>query len=195
MSTMPNGGRSARRTAQRGISLVTTLVFMLAALVLGVSVMGVSVMQERIIGNTKDRDLALQAAEAALRDAEADISTGSITAATVFTDACTSGLCTRPTFRATPDSRPVDQQTGFSWTTASKVRTYGQFTGGATFMPTIVASQPVYVIEAPVPVLIPGSSLAMGSMPPNGRGFRITARATGARPESVVILQEIYATP
>ena len=55
--------RNAR--SQRGLSLVTTLLFTVAALVLGVSVMSVNVMQERIIGNTKDRDFALQAAEAA----------------------------------------------------------------------------------------------------------------------------------
>ena len=60
-------------SAQHGLSLVTTLLFMVAALMLGVSVLSVNVMQERTIGNTKDRDLALQAAEAALRDAERDL--------------------------------------------------------------------------------------------------------------------------
>ena len=51
--------RLGRARSQRGLSLITTLLFMVAALVLGVSVMGVNVMQERIIGNTKDRDFAL----------------------------------------------------------------------------------------------------------------------------------------
>ena len=44
---------------QRGISLVTTLVLMLATLGLGVAVMGVNAMEERMIANTKDRDVAL----------------------------------------------------------------------------------------------------------------------------------------
>ena len=45
---------------QRGLSLVTTLVLMLATLGLGVAVMSVGAMEERLIANTKDRDLALQ---------------------------------------------------------------------------------------------------------------------------------------
>ncbi len=52
---------------------MTTLVLMLATLGLGVAVMSVGAMEERLIANTKDRDLALQAAEAALRDGEQDI--------------------------------------------------------------------------------------------------------------------------
>src|SRR4029450_9471258 len=83
-------GRPPRRR-QRGVSLITSLLFMVAALVLGVSVMSINVMQERMIGNTKDRDLAMQAAEAALRDAEQDIQKN-ITSATAFKNDCTDGL-------------------------------------------------------------------------------------------------------
>lgn len=184
--------RSGRR-AQQGISLVMTLLFMVSALVLGISVMSVGVMQERILGNSKDRDLAFQAAEAALREAEADIAKN-ITDASAFVDNCAAGLCTAPTLRAAVSPLPVDEQTGFDWAVAAKVRTYGQFTT-APALPS-VAGQPVYVIEKLGNLGTPaGESLALGSEAPSpGIAYRVTARATGARPETVVTLQTIYAT-
>jgi type IV pilus assembly protein PilX len=183
--------RTSRGTRQQGFSLLTTVLFMLGALVLGVSVLGVSAMQERVTGNSKDRDLALQAAEAALREAEMDIAANIDPATTVFADACTQGLCTAPTLRATPSPLPVDQQPGFTWSVSARVRTYGQYTS-APPLPA-VPSPPVYVIEQLGRLgTPPGESLVLGSTRP-GMAYRITARATGARPETVVVLQSIYA--
>ena len=184
--------RSGRR-AQQGISLVMTLLFMVSALVLGISVMSVGVMQERILGNSKDRDLAFQAAEAALREAEADI-VKNITDASAFVDTCASGLCTAPTLRATVSPLPVDQQAGFDWAVAGNVRTYGQYTT-ALALPSVTV-QPVYVIEKLGNLGTPaGESLVLGSAPVSpGVAYRITARATGARSETAVTLQTVYAT-
>lgn len=181
-----------RRTGQRGLSLITTLLFMVAALMLGVSVLSVNVMQERTIGNTKDRDLALQAAEAALRDAERDLvaSASSFT----FTEACTNGLCVPPSQRATPTSRSIDQL--IDWTDDTKVRKYGQYTGGAKFpgIPDTDAAKPRYVIEKVGNLGTPsGESMKLGVAPTaTGTGYRITAHAVGARPETVVVLQSMY---
>jgi type IV pilus assembly protein PilX len=179
-----------RRAGQRGFSLVTTLLFMIAALLLGVSVMSVNVMQERMIGNTKDRDLAFQAAEAALRDAEMDVA-NNIVDSSAFVDNCAFGLCTPPSRRATPSPLPVDAPAGF-WSNPANVRTYGTYTGVAPFPG--VPNQPRYVIEN-LGVL---SSLTESvKLPPEPgttiNGYRITARATGARDETVVVLQSIYA--
>ena len=185
------------RARQRGLSLVTTLVLMLATLGLGVAVMGVNVMEERLIANTKDRDLALQAAEAALRDAEQDVATN-IGSATAFTDTCTNGLCIPPSQRASASalaSSPVDDaRLGFDWSVDANVRQYGQYTGGAQF--PSVAEQPRYVIEKFSFLGTPaGESAVLGAEPTApGVGYRITARAVGARPETVVVLQSIYAT-
>ena len=174
---------------QRGVSLVTALLFMVATLLLGVSVMGVNAMQERIIGNTRDHDLALQAAEAALRDAEADI-VANIGPASAFDAVCTRGLCTPPSQRVPASTLPVEQQAAFSWGSA---RIYGEFTRAAAF-PSVNA-QPVYVIEKLGPLgAAPGESAALGA-PAGvvGTGYRITARAVGVRPETVVVLQAVYA--
>ncbi|MEO8312470.1 MAG: pilus assembly protein [Caldimonas sp.] len=194
---MKNAARSIAGARQRGISLVTTLVLMLATLGLGVAVMGVNAMEERMIANTKDRDLALQAAEAALRDAEQDVATN-ISPATGFSDTCTSGLCTPPSQRdglGPLASLPVeDARLGFDWSVDAKVRRYGQFTGGTQF--PSVAEQPRYVIEKFSFLGTPaGESVVLGAEPTApGVGYRITARAVGARPETVVVLQSIYAT-
>ena len=189
--------KSSSYARQRGLSLVTTLVLMLATLGLGVAVMGVNAMEERMIANTKDRDLALQAAEAALRDAEQDVASN-ISSATAFTDTCASGLCTPPSQRISAGalaSSPVDDAAlGFDWTVDANVRTYGQYTGGAQF--PSVAQQPRYVIEKFSFLGTPaGESVVLGAEPTApGVGYRITARAVGARPETVVVLQSIYAT-
>ncbi len=182
---------------QRGLSLVTTMVLMLATLSLGVAVMGVNAMEERMIAGTKDRDLALQAAEAALRDGEQDVASN-VSPSTAFTDTCTSGLCTPPAQRdalGSLASLPVDDPLlGFDWGTDAMVRQYGQYTGAPQF--PSVAQQPRYVIEKFSYLGTPaGESVVLGSEPvAPGVGYRITARGVGARPETIVVLQSIYAT-
>jgi type IV pilus assembly protein PilX len=196
---------SSPAAQQRGMSLITTLLFMVAALMLGVSVLSVNVMQERTIGNTKDRDLALQAAEAALRDAEIDLAAraGTLT----FSEDCALGLCVPPAQRVTsPVSRSIEQDVDWSWPSGAtiatihanrKYRVYGQFTGGAKFpgIKDTDDAQPRYVIEkvgnlgAPVGE---GMGLGKAAANPTGTGYRITARAVGSRPETLVILQSMY---
>ena len=176
---------------QRGLSLVTALLFMVATLILGVSVMSINVMQERMIGNTKDRDLAMQAAEAGLRDAELFLrlsATGGGTMLT-FADDCAGGLCTPPSQRAGgiyPSPLPVHKVPGFSWNVA---RRYGQGIADARDYPG-VARQPQYVIEK---VGTLAACVGCGTEDPLRVAYRITARGYGAREDTVVMLQSIYA--
>ena len=74
------------------------------------------------------------------------------------------------------------------------MRRYGQFTGAPEF--PNVADQPRYVIEKFSFLGTPaGESVVLGAEPTApGVGYRITARGVGARPETVVVLQSIYAT-
>ena len=177
--------------SQRGMSLITSLLFMVAALILGVSVMSINVMQERMIGNTKDHELAMQAAEAALRDAELDIS-NNIRASTAFTSTCTLGLCTAPSQRGAPSPLPVHDQAGFSWSSVGNVRTYGQYTAVVAFPK--VAAAPVYVIEKLGNMGVPVGESEIDPASTRGVAYRITARATGARSDTIVMLQSIYST-
>lgn len=191
MKRLPTGATRAAR--QRGVSLTATLLFTVAALLLGVSVMGINVMQERMVGNTRDRDLAFQAAEAALREAEDDI-LRNITPDAGFSDDCAQGLCTVPSQRIASTALralPVEQQPGFSWTSDARTRQYGEFSTAGNF--PNVAAQPRYVIEnlglMPRP---PGTSVLPTEPVTERYAYRVTARATGARAETVVILQSIF---
>ena len=194
MNVATTFARSTPARKQRGLSLITTLLFMVAALMLGVSVLSVNVMQERVIGNTKDRDLAFQAAEAALRDGEEDL-VKKLDAAAVFTPTCDAGLCTPPSRRATPLSVSVDKVLGFDWGKPAQVRMYGQYTGASQFPGVFGNGQPRYVIEQLGPVgKAFGESETKGNDPGqrDAVAYRITAQGTGAREETVVVLQSIY---
>ena len=57
--------------SQKGAALIVALIFMVILAVIGVSSMQTATMQERMAGNAKDSSIAFQAAEAALRQAEA----------------------------------------------------------------------------------------------------------------------------
>ena len=175
---------------QRGMSLFPAMVFLLVLAMLGIAALGSSAMQERMAGNAKDMNIAFQAAEAALRDAEVDIDTN-LTGATVFTSACNNGLCTPPSEWATPSSTDISKL--IDWSNAGLTRTYGVNTGTAAF--PVVAAQPVYVIElvSKLPP-IPGSSVGLGITPETvgGRVYRVTVLATGARAETRAILQSAY---
>jgi len=191
--------RRHRPTArkQHGLSLITSLLFMVAALILGVSVMSINVMQERMIGNTKDRELAMQAAEAALRDAERDIE-ANLDATSAFVEGCAGGLCIPPSDTASgPTSAPLWQT--IDW--ASKSRAYGSRTAAPALLGpanTALATQPRYFIER-LPTLPPrsGEDACVGGGCSNvavdrARAYRITVRASGVRSATEVMLQSVY---
>jgi type IV pilus assembly protein PilX len=139
---------------QNGISLVIVLIFLTVLSMLGITLMQGSTLGARIARNESDRNVAFQAAEAALRDAENDIrykrsngqqctSTDSCRTEPLngsnFGATCTAGLCT-PGTAATPiwdDSA--------NWSTAGRYVVYGTYTG-ATAIP-LVSQPPRYLIE------------------------------------------------
>ena len=184
--------RSPRSFAagQSGMSLFPALMFLLVLSIIGVAALNSTLLQEKMAGNTKDTNMAFQAAEAGLRDAEADV-VATVTSGTVFTSSCTNGLCTPPSTWPTPLSIDISQ--AIDWTSAAKMRTYGSRTN-APDLPD-VAAQPLYVIEklSSLPVG-PGGSVGIGLNAPNsgGAAYRLTVLATGMRPETRVILQSTF---
>lgn len=66
----PRSGIAAAPTRQRGAALIISLIFLLLMTLIGVSSMQSTTLQERMAGNTRDRNLAFQAAEAGLRAGE-----------------------------------------------------------------------------------------------------------------------------
>jgi type IV pilus assembly protein PilX len=176
------------------VTLIAILLMMLALAFLGLGAMNSSVLQEHMAGNTRDKNIAMQAAEAALRDAEADIQANLGT--TGFTYGCANGLCLPPSMPASgAQSAPV-------WTTlnwAANSRAYGSATGAQALVGpdnVALAAQPQYIVEL-MPQLIPGNASgnsACSTCAPslNGQPYRITVRAFGARSSTVVTLQSTY---
>jgi len=188
----PHGGFGGLRLQpiQRGLSLVVTLVMLVGITMLGLAAIGGTVMQEKIAGNTRDMNLAFQAVEAGLRDAESDISQN-ITGSSTFTSACSHGLCTPASTWPTPTSAPL--WTLINWN-GGTVRAYGAYTGAVALSPGL-AAPPLYVIEK-LSNQQPGQGDALGiGLAPNaaaGTYYRATVYATGGRPDTHVVAQSIY---
>src|SRR5262245_32192304 len=68
-----------RRSAQGGVVLIIALIVLLRVTSLGVPTLRTTTMQEKMAGNSRDRDRALQAAEAAVQTCLAQLSGGTFT--------------------------------------------------------------------------------------------------------------------
>jgi type IV pilus assembly protein PilX len=205
---MINGNLIRHTRHQRGAALLTGLIFMVILTLLGITAARMAGLEERMSGNMRDRSLAMQAAEMALRDAERDIRgvgttprSPAISGITGFLDTCNSdgtldtdddGLCDRrgaaPTYTNATITFPAFVWNSVNYpalaldmTAAPSVR-YGTFTGandiGGLF------AQPRYLIEG-IKKTPPGSST-------NEFYYRVTVRAQGANPNTVVWLQEVF---
>ena len=182
---------------EKGAVLIIALMFVVILTLLGVTAVMTTTMEERMAGNSRDLNVAFQAAEAALRDAERDI---------LCRNAAGTGTCTR--------TIPISGQTGAMDPTASSCSyclpgiylpatsgdptwvkkslasgssdsvAFGAYTGAGSI--TGVAVQPRYLIEA-IRVLPPGESLATRIY-----YYRITTRGFGANANTQVTLQEVF---
>ena len=172
---------AAPARGERGTALVVALLFLIIISMLGLSSMTTTTLEEKMSSNSRDQNLAMQAAEAALRDAERDLANTSITTRVIttglFVAGCTNALCTQGA-----------ALTNLDGTLTSAF--YGQFTGASgTLSFQGVGAQPRYMIEL-LTALPPQTPV-----PPVGeavRNFRITAKGYGNNINTVVILQTVY---
>lgn len=70
-----NRRRDPAQLRQDGMTLVVSLIFLLILTILGVTAMNTSSLQEKMAGNMRDSDMALQVAETGLRGGEARLLT------------------------------------------------------------------------------------------------------------------------
>ncbi|TLM74827.1 pilus assembly protein PilX [Microbulbifer harenosus] len=165
---------------QRGMTLIVGLIMVLLMTLVGMAAIRGSGMQELMAGNMRDRNLAFQSAEAALREGE-EVLTGA----------------TIPAFNGTPagyvQAITGSTSTGFwdryAWDTGS-VRTAMGI--------QLVSSQPQYVIEEVVSTTTAnaadGSAVDFASTlkTEDTVFYRVTSRAEGGTADAVVILQSTY---
>ena len=100
LSVGTGGPTLAASRAQRGITLLVVLILLLILSVLGIAILRSSAMQERMSANMRDRSLAFQSAEAALRMGES-VAQGKPTVPTT-PGSCAVGLCGKPNPTAAP---------------------------------------------------------------------------------------------
>ena len=206
-SPSPLAGKGSRQS-QRGFSLFVAVIFLIVLSLLAIiSVRGV-ITSNRMAGNTQDWNLAFQAAEAGLRDGEADVvgvnaegnavanprSTGPVAGPAAFTSDCTAGLCLPATTAGSPpvwslNSTALANDTG--WSQGANVSSpsvlYGSITGAdklpnpdATTAADTLAAQPHYIIEDLGPVGL--NSVVSGSYSSGNaasRAYRVTAVGFG----------------
>jgi type IV pilus assembly protein PilX len=171
---------------QKGATLFTAVVFLIVLSLLGVNVAQVSSLEEHMAGNTRNRDLAFQAAEAALKHVEQNLSSGqNIRALIPLPVDNTSGTVAAAGLRAInvclPNNTNYWNGTGavdcngtsqqYTWSTATA--------RNPTAMLNQVVAQPLYVVER-----LPNSGTT--------EMYRVTARGVGGTSDAVVILQAMF---
>lgn len=177
---------------QSGAVFMTGMIFLLVLSLLGLAAMKMATMEERMSGNMRDRMLAMQAAEMGLRYAEqhirdndpSTISPIPIDGLTDFNAACTNGLC----YYGAGMNAPVP-----AWTTYCTKDCPIRYIVGNVFRVNGVSyTAPALPVGVPAPTyLIEG----IQKTPPGNilrYYYRITIRAEGAKPGTVVWLQQVF---
>lgn len=163
-------------TKQQGAVLVVSLMILLVMTLLGLSSMQGTILEEKMSGNMRDRNLALQSAEVTMRDGETFVN--NIVNTSQFND--TEGLYALTT----------SDPNYFSTNTWASARTY------SSTMPA-VKTQPRYVVKHVGEITGAGGSINIGGYSDKPIGgnvttFRITSRGTGGRDTTQVFLQTHY---
>lgn len=172
---------------QRGVILIVALIFMTVLGLLVLAGMRTGLLQERMASNARNRQVALQSAEAMLRDAEVNTVKALVApfdpfVPTMFVTACTSGYCARPAPTATPRWQLID------WASSTVTRTF--FNSTSNLSSTVVPSQPRFIVEmANTPVISPSAG---GGICPT-LVSRVTAKGT-AFDSAEVYIQSMYRT-
>jgi type IV pilus assembly protein PilX len=172
--TIPFHAESGRRPDQRGAILVTSLLLLLVITIIGVTVMQMSRMQERMAGNARDVNLAFQAGESSLRAGEAVVL--AFAAAPVTCAAAPCDVFERKTLP------PLNYQTKTWWTdTALSDANVAQSDG--------LSENPRYVVEQ-----YGWIRNSWDVTDTTGRDvYQISSRSTGGSGKAEVILQSTYA--
>jgi type IV pilus assembly protein PilX len=181
MTTVTIRCRDRQPQRQSGVVLITGLIFLVVLTIIVVSIMRSGTLEERMAANAENRQLALQAAEAVLRDAEATVFAAApfdpFTPSS-FSATCTDGFCSKPDPAGTPRWKTID------WDSTAVTRTFAAAPselGG-------ISSQPRYIIEViSTPVINPAAG---GGICPRIL-YRLTARGVG-RDSAAVFVQTMY---
>jgi type IV pilus assembly protein PilX len=169
------------KTKQTGAALITALTILLVLTVIGVSALKMSSLEEIIVGNMRDQVLAFNAAESAITDGQDTIN--ALTAIPTATASGSSGIYERDTFG---DFSSTFFDYTNTWNNATEYGTAGtQDLNGVSADPLFLIEEEAFYTDDLNP-----ETAAQGL----GRFYyRITSRGVGNSPNSVIVLQEVYA--
>jgi type IV pilus assembly protein PilX len=172
------------RKSERGAILIISLLLLLILTVLGLAVMRMTRMQERMAGNTRDLNLALQGAESALRDGEARILAFPARPLDVGVLPC--GLTASEVCQS--NTLPV----GIAELDDTWWNTYALEFGAAGKQITELSADPRYTVEWVGTSRLAG--LGIGQEPPEVQFvYQVTGRSTGASGSANTVLQSTFA--
>lgn len=184
---------------QSGAVLVISLIMLLLLNIIGVTALQTTTLEEKMAGNMRDRIIAFQAAEAALRDAEADIANvvnnkrPRISGFSGFKANCGAttlsrtddGLCYKGKNKAFSTAERKWEKPDWAGVASIAYGTYTNTGSTPVKIDARLSAPPRYVIEALGN--LKGSCDAVSNF-----CYRITARAQGVDPNTVVLLQTVY---
>jgi len=154
---------------QAGFSLLTAMIFLVVLSLLAVVAMRGVITGTRMATNTQDQNLAFQSAEAALRDAEADIAASGYGDASLFAADCANGLCLPSADGVSVWVKLASADNAWQGAASASAtsKTYGAVTSAAALPDPL--RQPRYVIEYLGPVGDGGG----GGLASGGAGYEV----------------------
>ena len=187
MNKLMQSGISGQRR-QKGAVLIFCLVFLAVLTMMGVSGMESTILEERMSANMRDHNLAFQAAESALKEAESWLTDQDVRPVT-SADGST-------TVWDEDAMDPAANDGLYWWDHVNITPAWWGNNGIAIDNINEVSDQPRYIIEE-YRVVDSGNSLNQGSGEvPRDRVFhRITARGVGIAPTTQVSLQSTFVKP
>lgn len=174
---MKHFGDGPAKGREGGAALIVSILILIILSLLGLTAVRTTTLEEKMAGNLRDNDLAFQAAESVMREAEGFVE--GVVSTNAFNDA--GGLYSSAT--ADPDYLAAA-----TWSAANSAAYSGTITG--------VATQPRYIVKYLGVVSTTGGALNIGGYGNQQAGslhaFRITTRGTGGRDTTQVVLQDYY---
>lgn len=184
---------------QSGFSLIVTMILLVIVAIMGISASQMTLLTEKATRFNRDQQIAFQAAEAALLDAEFDIRGSDLITGTRessfsskdtvgFSDGCGTGNDLGKCMPSATGVKPIWYLVDFTDTTANaKTVEYGDFTS-RTFSSGMTGARseiaPRYIIES-IPDPTPGANLGSTL-------FRVTSMGFGPHKETQAAVQMIF---
>ncbi|MDP2326384.1 MAG: PilX N-terminal domain-containing pilus assembly protein [Gammaproteobacteria bacterium] len=171
---------------ERGAAMVIALVMLLVLTLLATASARMTLMEERMTGNTQDRNIAFQVAEAGLRGGESQAQLPVLPDFSVNQQ----GLYTP----AAPGAAAVWE--AIDWTDAADVLTHETADDVPALLddaPGVLADASVsFVVEQLPRVATPGESLAADTSVDEATFYRVTSRGVGVSGNATVTLQTTF---